>query len=60
MDGVVYWWEMVVGDVWTVWYTGGKWLKVMCGRCGIPIGTVPTSYVKCKKVGIYRDFVESQ
>ena len=22
MDGVVYWLELVVGDVWMVWYTG--------------------------------------
>ena len=22
MDGVVYWLELVVGDVWTVWYNG--------------------------------------
>ena len=22
MDGVVYWLELVIADVWTVWYTG--------------------------------------
>jgi len=22
VDGVVYWLELVVGDMWTVWYTG--------------------------------------
>jgi len=22
VDGVVYWLELAVGDVWTMWYTG--------------------------------------
>ena len=26
VDGVVYWLELVVGDVWTVWYTGWNWI----------------------------------
>ena len=39
MDGVVYWLELVVGDVWTVWGTGWNWLQVMCGRCGVLVGT---------------------
>ena len=29
MDIVVYWFELVVGDVWTVWYTGWNWMQMM-------------------------------
>jgi hypothetical protein len=38
-DGVLYWLELVVGDVWNVWYTVWNWLQVMCGRCGLLVAT---------------------
>ena len=39
MDGVVYWLELVAGDVWTVWYIGWRccvdgvvyWLELVAG-----------------------------
>ena len=39
MDVVVYWLGLVEGDVWTVWCAGWDWWKVMCGRCGVLVGT---------------------
>jgi len=30
----------------------------MWGRSSIPVGTVPTAYVKCRDLGIYRGFFE--
>jgi hypothetical protein len=39
VGGVVCLLELVVGDVWAVWYASWNWLYVMCGRCGMLVGT---------------------